>query len=102
MHGDISLTPFAVALGYFMRFGVPLVCAVIAIDAGRRRPDVIGERARVVWITLSLTVLAGHVAGLIWPDAAAFGLLTVVSVPLVLVMVPAYLLAVVFPARSKG
>lgn len=102
MQGEMALTPFAVALGYFMTFVVPLVCAVIAVDAGRRRPDAMGGRARTVWIVLALTVLAGHVAGLIWPDVAAFGLLTVASVLLVLVMVPAYLLAVVFPARSKG
>ncbi|HET6498694.1 MAG TPA: hypothetical protein VFH17_06570 [Coriobacteriia bacterium] len=102
MHGEISLTPFAVALGYFMRFVVPAVCAVITVDAGRRGPDAVGPRARIVWIALSLTVLAGHVAGLLWPDVAAFGFLAVVSVPLVLVMVPVYLLAVVVPARQKG
>jgi hypothetical protein len=97
VHGDASLSPFATALGYLVRFGVPLVCAAIAIDAGRRPAGSVSRRARITWIALPLALLVGLIAGLIAPGAAALQLLAVASLPLVLVLGVAYLLTVVFP-----
>jgi hypothetical protein len=100
VHADASLSPFATALGYVVRFGVPLVCAAIAIDAGRRPASSMGRRARMTWIALPLALLVGLIAGLIAPGVGALQLLAVASLPLVLVLGFVYLLTVVFPRSA--
>ena len=102
MHDDASLSPWVVALGYAVRYGVPLVCAIIAIDAARRPAASISRRTRIVWVALPLALLLGLVAGFIAPGVAALQLLAVAALPLALVMIVAYLLAVVVPARPRG
>ncbi len=100
MHADASLTPWAVVLGYFVRFAVPLACAAIAIDAARRPAGSIPRRRRVVWVALPVVLLLGLAGGFIAPGVAVFQLIAVASIPLALVMIPAYLLTVVYPRPS--
>ena len=101
MHGDTSLSTFATVLGYLVRYGVPLVCAAIAIDAGRRPAGSISRRARITWIALPLALIVGLIAGLIAPGVAALQLVAVASLPLVVVLGFVYLLTVVFPRRAE-
>ena len=102
MHGDAALSPFATALGYLVRFGVPLVCAAIAIDAGRRSAGSISSRARTTWIALALALLVTLVAGFVFPAAPVLRLAAVASLPLSLVLGVTYLLSVVFPSRATA
>mgnify|MGYP001059930260 CR=1 FL=1 len=95
MHGDAALTPVALVAGYLVRYGVPLVCAVIAIDAARRPAAALGARRRIVWIVLPVALLAGLVAGFVAPGVAGLQLLAVAALPLAVVMSIVYLLTVV-------
>jgi hypothetical protein len=101
VHADASLSPFATALGYVVRFGVPLVCAAIVIDAGRRSAASTSRRTRITWIALPLALIVGLIAGLIAPGVAALQLLAVASLPLVVVLGFVYLLTVVFPRSAE-
>lgn len=96
MHSDAALSTFATALGYAVRFGVPLVCAAIAIDAARRPAGSMSRRARPTWIALPIALLVTLVAGFILPGVPALQLVAVASLPFALVMGFAYLLSVVF------
>ena len=101
MHSDAALTPVALAIGYLVRYGVPLACAAIVIDAGRRPADSISLRARSAWIATSLALLVTLVAGFIFPGVTALRLVAVASLPLMLVLGTAYLLRVVFVRSTE-
>lgn len=102
MHGEAALTPWALVVGYLVRFGVPLVCAAIVIDAARRSEPSIGHRARIVWIALPLTLLVLLVLGFIAPGVGVLRLVAVVALPVVFVMGVAYLITVVFGSAPPG
>jgi len=102
VHDDASLTPWAVALGYFVRFAVPIACAAIAVDAARRPAGSLSRARRIVWVALPVALLLGLVAGFVFPGVTAFRLLAVVVIPVVPLLVAAYLLTVVYPARPRG
>jgi hypothetical protein len=101
VHTDAALTPVAIAIGYLVRYGVPVVCAAIAIDAARRPASALSPRARTTWVTVSLALLVALVAGFIFPGVPALRLVAVASFPLSLVLGVAYLLTVVFPRSTE-
>ena len=101
MHDDAALTALAIAMGYLVRYGVPLLCAAIAVDAARRPASTIGARRRMVWIALPLALLVTLVAGFIVPGVTALRLAAVASLPLVVVLGAAYLLSVVYARSSE-
>ena len=102
MHGEATLTPLAVWTGLLVRFGVPVVCAAIAIDALRRPPGSLGRRARVWWAAVSTLVLAALLTGFLFPSVVALRYFAVLAVPLTLVIGVAYLLSVVFARRAAA
>ncbi|MFU8891723.1 MAG: hypothetical protein ACNA76_08790 [Anaerosomatales bacterium] len=101
MHQDAALTPLAIAMGYLVRYGVPLLCAAIAVDAARRPAAALGRRARAVWIALPLALLVTLVAGFIVPGVTVLRLAAVASLPIVVMLGAAYLLSVVFARSSE-
>ncbi len=96
MHGDVALTPVALWAGLLLRFGVPVVCAVIIVDAARRPVDSFGRASRAVWIALGLAILVTLVVAFVLPDVIALRFFAVLALPLTLALGAAYLLAVVF------
>lgn len=101
MHGEAALTPLAVVVGYLVRYAVPVACAAMVIDAARRPAASLGRTARIVWIALPLLLLVALVIGFIAPGMLVLQLVAVVSLPLMIVIGTAYLLAVVFPGRPQ-
>jgi FtsH-binding integral membrane protein len=102
VHTDVALTPVAIAIGYLVRYGVPIVCAAIAIDAARRPASVLSRRTRATWIAASLALLVTLVAGFVLPAVPVLRLAAVASLPLALVLGVVYLLTVVFPSRAPA
>jgi hypothetical protein len=102
VHTDAALTPVAIAIGYLVRYGVPVVCAAIAIDAARRPANVLSRLARATWIAAPLALLVTLVAGFIAPGVPALRLAAVLSLPFALVIGMVYLLNVVFPSRAAA
>lgn len=100
MRGEAALTPLAVWAGLFLRFGVPLVCAVIVIDALRRPAGSLGRRARALWAGTSTFILAALLIGFVFPSVVPLRYFAVLAVPLTLVLAVAYLLSVVFARPS--
>ncbi len=99
MHGEAALTPLALWMGAFVRFGVPVLCAAIAIDALRRPAGSLGRRERVLWAGTSAFFLAALLIGFLFPSVVALRYFAVLAVPLTLVLAVSYLLSVVFARR---
>ena len=102
MHGEATLTPAVVLVAWLLRIGVPLVCAVIAVDAARRPEEAFGRVPRKAWIGIALAILLALVAAFIWPGVAALRVLALLALPLTFALGVAYLFSVVFPPPKSG
>jgi len=97
MHGEVPLSPVATAMGLGVRYVVPVVCAVIAIDAARRPRAAFGRYGRMPWVIVPLLLLGSLAIGFVAPGVAILALVAVAAVPVALALGVAYLLAVVLP-----
>lgn len=97
MHDSITLTPFALLIGVLVRYGVPIVSAVLAVDAARRPISAFGRFGRTPWIVAPVALLLALLAGFLAPGTVALHFVAIGALPLLIAYSVVYLLRVVFP-----
>ncbi len=98
MHDSVTLTPFALIGGFLVRYGVPVACAVLAVDAARRPQSAYGRLGRAPWMVFPVLLLLAMVVGFIAPGTVALHFVAVGALPMLIAYTIVYLLRVVFPA----
>ena len=97
MHDNVTLTPFALYAGFLVRYGVPVACAVLAVDAARRPVSAYGRFGRTPWVVAPVALLLALVAGFLVPGTAALHFVAIGALPAVIVYAFVYGFRVVFP-----
>lgn len=97
MHESVTLTPFAIAAGHLVRYGVPVACAVLAVDAARRPQSAYGRFGRTPWVLAPVLLLLALVAGFVAPGTVALHFVAIGALPAVIIYGFIYGFRVVFP-----